>query len=75
MEKEFFGIGRGYLLAFLLVAGFIAMMLLLIGSGVRMADAKEWAGLYTTFAVPILAVVVVPKEAGKIFTKKNGGNS
>jgi len=70
MGYEVLGIGRGYLLAFLLVAGFIATMMVLILSGTAIGVAEKWVGMYTTFAVPILGVVVVPKELGKVFKKK-----
>ena len=76
MKNEVLGIGRGYLMGFLVVGGFIGIMIALISTGARMGDVKQWAEIYTTFAIPILGVVLIPKELGKIgqafATKKNG---
>ena len=72
MENELLGIGRGYLLAMLLVSGFIAMILVLAVADSPIGTVQKWAEVYTTFAAPILAVVVVPKEIAKIFKKKAG---
>ena len=77
MQKEVLGIGRGYLLAFLIVIGFIAMIMILIAKSARMPDVVQFAEIYTAFAVPILAVVLAPKAIEKIGTawanRKNGG--
>lgn len=68
MQNELWGIGRGYLLAFLIVIGFIAMMMILIAKSARMPDVVQFAEIYTAFAVPILAVVLAPKAIEKVGT-------
>lgn len=73
MEKElFFGMGRGYMLAVMLTGGFIAMMIILAATDAPIGNVQKWAETYTTFAAPILAIVVLPKAAEKIFKKKEG---
>lgn len=73
MEKELFGgIGRGYLLAALLIAGFIVMIAILAIADTPTGSVEKWVELYIKFSAPILAVVVIPKELVKAFKKKNG---
>ena len=78
MENEVLGIGRGYLLAFFIVGGFFALMIVLAANGTRMGDVEKWAEIVTSFAVPVLAIALGGKELGKLgqglLTKRNGEN-